>query len=163
MAQITPPNLYITYMRDNKRGYWGIAFFEPKTVENIGTAIRSAHCFGSDFLAVIGKRYKRTPADTMASERHIPIYEYTDLDDFKAHIPLGCDVFVVEMGGIDVRGVVHPERCIYLLGGEDRTVPEVKGWPRITFPTSHCINMAMAATLISYDRIAKSNERPATK
>ena len=36
------------------RGYWGIAFFEPKTTENIGTAIRSANCFGVNFINIIG-------------------------------------------------------------------------------------------------------------
>jgi hypothetical protein len=76
----------------NKKGYWGIAFYEPKFEENIGTAVRSAHCFGADFIAVIGKRYKRTPADTMASHRHMPIFEYQDLDDFIKHLPVECEL-----------------------------------------------------------------------
>lgn len=138
------------------RGYFGLAFYEPKFEENIGTAVRSAHCFGADFIAVIGKRYRRMPADTMATERHIPIYEYVDLDDFKTHLPKECDVFIVEVDGQGIQGFEHPERCIYLMGGEDRSVPLVEGWPRISFPTSHCLNMAMAATLICYDRVAKS-------
>jgi tRNA(Leu) C34 or U34 (ribose-2'-O)-methylase TrmL len=38
------------------RGYFGIAFYEPKFIVNIGTAVRSAKCFGASFIAVIGGR-----------------------------------------------------------------------------------------------------------
>ena len=134
------------------RGYWGIAFFEPKFEDNIGTAIRSAHCFGADFIGLIGKRFKKTPSDTMATERHIPIYEYKDLEDFEKHLPVGCEVVVVECDGKDIKNFNHPQRAVYLIGGEDRNVPEIKV-VRVRFPTSHCLNMAMAATLISYDRV----------
>ena len=138
-----------------KRGYYGIAFWQPKWEGNIGTAIRSAHCFGVDFLAVIGKRYKKTPQDTMATQRHIPIYEYTDIDDFLKHIPVDCELITVEVDGEDIKNFVHPESAIYLIGGEDRTLPGLD-YPRISFPTSHCLNMAMTGTLISYDRIIKN-------
>jgi len=139
---------------ERTRGYWGVAFFEPKFEENIGTAIRSAHCFGADFIALIGKRFTKTPANTMATERHIPIYEYKDLKDFMSHLPVGCEVVVVECDGEDIKDFKHPQRAVYLIGGEDRNVPSVKA-QRVRFPTSHCVNMAMAATLISYDRKIK--------
>jgi len=142
-------------LNTKKRGYWGIAFFEPKFEENIGTAIRSAHCFGTDFICLIGKRFRKTPTDTMASERHIPIYEYKDLKDFQSNLPIGCELVVVECDGEDIKDFRHPLRAIYLLGGEDRTVPKLTG-KRVRFPTSHPLNMAMAATLISYDRIIKA-------
>jgi hypothetical protein len=58
-----------------KRGYWGIAFYEPKFEENIGTAVRSANCFGANFITIIGNRYEKQPSDTMASYRHLPIFE----------------------------------------------------------------------------------------
>ena len=74
------------HKEERKRGYFGIAFYEPKFEENIGTAVRNAHCFGADFIAVIGKRYKKQPSDTMATERHIPIYEYENLEDFEKQI-----------------------------------------------------------------------------
>lgn len=142
-------------MKENKRGYFGIAFFEPKFELNIGTAVRNAHCFGADFIAVIGKRYKKQPSDTMATERHIPIYEYIDIEDFKSHLPLGCEIVVVECDGEDSKSFIHPRSAVYLLGGEDRNAPEIKGSKRVRFPTSHCVNMAVASGLILYDRIIK--------
>ena len=143
-------------MKKEKRGFYGIAFYEPKFVENIGTAIRSAHCFGVDFIAIIGARYKKQPSDTMATERHIPIYEYEDLEDFLKHKPLDCEVIAIECDGEEnLESFAHPERCIYLFGGEDRNVPkEIKS--RIKFETSHCVNMAIAASITIYDRHLKS-------
>ncbi len=134
-----------------KRGYWGIAFYEPKFEENIGTAIRSAHCFGVDFIAVIGKRYKKQPSDTMATERHIPIYEYENLDDFLKHIPIGCEIIGIEVDGKNIIGFKHPERAIYFLGGEDRNIPkEIE--KRLKIETSHCLNMAVAASIVMFHR-----------
>src|SRR3990167_8919787 len=128
-----------------KRGYFGIVFYEPKTEENIGTAVRSAHCFGADFIGIIGKRYKKQPSDTMATERHIPTYEYENLEDFLKHIPIDCEVVGVEVDGKDIIGFKHPERAIYVFGGEDRNLPqEFKN--RLRIETSHCLNMATTAS-----------------
>ena len=140
-----------------KRGYFGLAFFEPKFEENIGTAVRSAHCFGADFIAVIGERYKRQPSDTMATERHIPIYEYVDLDDFLKHSPIGCDIISVEVDGGDIRNFKHPQSAVYLLGGEDRTLPPDISTQRIRIETSHCLNMAVTASIVLYDRAIKAS------
>lgn len=137
-----------------KRGYFGIAFYEPKFEENIGTAIRNAHCFGADFIAVIGKRYKRQPSDTMATEKHIPIYEFKDLKDFQEHLPLGCELILVEVDGKEIKNFTHPSRAVYLIGGEDRTLPDLKA-QRVSFPTDYCVNMAVASALILYDRKTK--------
>lgn len=137
-----------------KRGYFGIVFYEPKFHKNIGTAIRSAHCFGVNFIGIIGKRYTREPSDTMISERHIPIYHYINLKDFMNHLPMGCEVIGVEVDGEDIKNFIHPRRVVYLFGGEDRTLPaEIKN--RIKIDTSHCLNMAVAASIVLYDRSIK--------
>lgn len=137
--------------RGKKRGYFGIAFYEPKFEKNIGTAVRSAHCFGADFIGVIGNRYKKQSSDTMATERHVPIYEYENLDDFLKHIPINCDVVGVEVDGKDIVGFKHPERAIYVLGGEDRNLPQtIKN--RLKIDTSHCLNMAVAASIVMFHR-----------
>lgn len=134
-----------------KRGYWGIAFYEPKFEENIGTAVRSAHCFGADFICLIGRRYKKQPSDTMATERHIPIYEYENLDDFLRHIPIECEIIGIEVDGENIIGFKHPQRAVYILGGEDRNLPkEIK--KRLKIETSHCLNMAVAASIVMFHR-----------
>jgi len=142
-----------------KRGYFGIAFFEPKFEENIGTAIRSANCFGADFVAIIGARYKRQPADTTKAERHIPFFEYKDLQDFFDHLPRGCEVVGIECDGKQsLENFYHPERCVYLFGGEDRTLPpEIKRRVRISTSYSFPLNVAVSASIVLYDRFLKRN------
>ena len=142
-----------------ERGYFGIAFYEPKFNENIGTAVRNAHCFGADFIAVIGKRYERQPTDTTKAERHIPIFEYSDLKDFLNHIPVDCEIVSVEVDGDDIRNFIHPDRAVYIIGGEDRTLPVIEKSKRVRFPTDYCLNMSVASALILYDRKIKKNKR----
>lgn len=91
------------------RGYFGIAIYEPKFEENIGTLLRSAQVFGADFIALIGKRFKKTPDNTIKSERHVPIYEYKNLKDFLNHLPIGCEVVAVEVDGRDIENFIHPQ------------------------------------------------------
>jgi len=145
-------------MKQGERGYFGIAFYEPKFELNIGTAIRNAHCFGADFVAVIGKRYKRQASDTSATERHVPIYEYADLNDFLSHIPIKCEIVSVEVDGRDIKNFIHPERAVYLMGGEDKTLPIIENSIRVRFPTDYCVNMAVASALILYDRKMKGDK-----
>ena len=137
------------------RGYYGIAFYEPKFIENIGTAMRSALCFGADFIIIIGGRYNRSAMDTTKTERHIPIFNFSTMKDFEKHIPENCDIVAVEVDGdIDLKDFKHPERAIYLFGGEDRTLPKIRA-KRVKIDTKHCLNMAVTAVVVMYDRTKK--------
>ena len=138
-----------------KRGYCGIAFFEPKFEENIGSAIRNCHCFRADFIAVIGKRYTKKPADTTDAGKHIPIYEYDNLADSIKHILIGCELVSVEVDGEDIKGFKHPERAIYIFGGEDRSLPEIKNTKRISIDTEFCLNMAVTSAVVLFSRNLK--------
>lgn len=138
------------------RGYFGLAFYEPKTEGNFGAAVRSAHCFGASFVAMIGARYRRTPADTTNAAKHMPVFEFTDLDAFVTGLPrLGTLVSVEVDGATDLRQYKHPERAVYLLGGEDRTLPRLCG-DRVMIDTPMCLNMAVAASIVIYDRTLKT-------
>lgn len=139
-------------MGNTKRGYCGIAFYEPKFEENIGSAIRNCHCFSADFICVIGARYKKQPTDTTDAKKHIPVYEYKNLKDFLAHIPIGCEVVSVEVDGEDIKTFKHPERAIYIFGGEDRTLPVIKISRRISIDTKYCLNMAVTSAVILFSR-----------
>lgn len=140
---------------NNKRGYYGIVFYQPKFEENIGTAFRNAHCFDADFIGIIERRYTKECTDTSFAQKHVPLYEYKNLEDFLSHTPVDCKIISVEIDGNDIKNFVHPERAIYLIGGEDRTLPIIKGVSRVRFPTKYCVNMAVASALILYDRIIK--------
>lgn len=139
-----------------KRGYFAIGIYEPKTETNIGTLWRSAHNFGADFIFTIGKRYKKERSDTTKAEKHIPLYSYSDWQDFVEHLPSGCEIVCVEQadGARKLGEVVHPERAVYVLGAEDYGIPEdkMRGHQKVFIDTPMCLNVAVAGSIVLYDR-----------
>lgn len=148
------------------RGYFGIGVYHPKTEENIGTLWRHANNFNADFIFTIGRRYKKQSSDTSVTYRHIPLYNYTDFDDFYQHMPYDCQLICVELHDLStpLPDFEHPERAIYLLGAEDHGLPEeviVKGRSVVEIPTdvSQSMNVAVSGTLVMYDRFIKEAAR----
>lgn len=143
-----------------KRGYFGIGVYHPKTTENIGTLWRSAHNFGADYIFTIGKRYKKQPGDTTKAERHIPLFEYDTIEDFKKHLPKGCRMVFIEQteGATNLKEATHPEAAVYILGAEDYGVPTelMKGHQKVFIDTPMCINVSVAGSIVMYDRQCKS-------
>lgn len=141
------------------RGYCGIALFEPKHLVNYANILRSAQAFDVDLILLIGDRYDGSlAADTGKSWRHIPTLRFPDAADFLAHLPDGATLVPVEVGAArPLPGYRHPERAIYLFGGEDRTLPPalLAAGPGVRIDTQICLNQAIAASLVLYDRVAK--------
>jgi len=78
--------------------------------------------------------------------------------EFLASLPIEA-VLVEGEGdrGQDLREFSHPKRAVYLFGGEDRTLP-VTGFTRATavhIETTHCLNLAVTASIVMYDRTVK--------
>ena len=143
-----------------KKGYFGIGMWEPKFEENLGMLFRSAHAFGADFVFTIGSRYKRDYVNTTRFERHIPLYFYADFDDFMTHRPLDAKVIGIELTdkAVPLESFRHPKQAIYLLGGEDRTLPlEITDRLDVVckFSTPICTNVAVAGSVALYDRHQK--------
>lgn len=143
-------------------GYFGIGIYNIKTKLNLGTLWRSAFNFGASFIFVIGKRYKTQTSDTTKTERHIPLYEYTTFEDFSKNIPKSSILICVEQteGAKNLKDFIHPERAIYLLGAEDYGLPEkiTKGYHKIFIDTPMCLNVAVAGSIVMYDRYFKMKE-----
>jgi tRNA(Leu) C34 or U34 (ribose-2'-O)-methylase TrmL len=138
------------------RGYFGIGIVGSKFDVNVGQLLRSGMCFGADFLFTVGARYKNTPTDTVKAERHIPFYEYRDLRDAFSHFPHNCQPVCVELKpqAKTLSGFTHPERAVYLLGPEDGSLPDDMCllFPTIQIDTKYCLNVAIAGSIIMYDR-----------
>lgn len=141
------------------RGYFGIGIYCPKKSENVGTLLRSAMSFGADFTFIIGARgLHRQSSNTVKSHRHLPHYEYRDFTEFLRCMPVERTLVAVETGGADyLHNYAHPERAVYLLGSEDTGLPEqaLKACQHIvTIPSKQCLNVAVAGSIVLYDRIA---------
>jgi len=141
------------------RGFFGIGIYNPKTEVNIGTLWRTAQNLGASFIFTVGKRYQRQKTDTTKAFRHVPLYHYSTLEEFEKSIPYNCSVICIEQtkDAIDLPRFSHPERCVYLLGAEDYGLPEdfVDLHLTVQIPASRCLNVAVAGSIVLYDRLSK--------
>lgn len=144
-----------------QRGYFGIGVFNAKTEANIGLLMRSAFCFGADFIFTIGKRYEHQATDTTWTERHHPLFHYKDFEDFLSHKPLKSNLIAVELddSAKSLYSYCHPESAIYLLGAEDNGIPKdilnmcdsIIAIPHLAM----CLNVSVAGSIVMNDRINK--------
>ena len=144
----------------NNRGYCGIGVLNIKSGINYGTLFRSAYAFDADFIFLIGKRFAKQASDTTKTHRHLPLFEYDNFEDFYKHIPYDCRLISVEIcdKARAIRIFAHPERAVYLLGQEDGSLPDKvieKSWGVIKIPTRYCLNVAVAGSIVLYDRFNK--------
>ena len=138
-------------------GYFGIGIENPKFSENIGTLLRSAHCFGASFIFSIG-RIPKCPMNTLKTERHIPVYNYDSYDSFFETKPKECKVIGVEITSeaTDIRNFKHPKSAVYIMGPENGNLSILEECHDIIYiPTFHCLNVSIAGSIVMYDRILK--------
>ncbi len=142
------------------RGYCGIGIeFYVKDV-NVGTLWRSAHAFGASFIFTVGREYKRQASDTTAAWKHVPLYHYLSIDDLYKSLPHDCRLVGVEIvdGSYSLPAFIHPEQAVYLLGSEvNGLTPQAlqKVHMTVQIPTIYCLNVAVAGSIVLYDRVAK--------
>ena len=77
-------------------------------------------------------------------------------------MPFDCRLIGVELDqkAIPVTTFVHPERCIYLLGAEDHGLTKEaleKCHHLVQLPGDYCMNVAVAGSIIMYDRTLKAH------
>lgn len=142
-----------------RRGYFGIGILDPKTTDNVGTLLRSAHCFGADFTFVIGQRgLHRQASNTTRAERHVPHYEYATFEQALGCFPLERVLVAVETEGEPIAPFHHPERAVYLLGNERSGLPRdviERCDVTLTIPSAFCLNVAVAGSIALFDRVSK--------
>jgi len=146
-----------------KNGYFGIGIERGKTEFNWGSLFRTAQIFNADFLFTIGKKYKSHRADVMKSHRHIPTFNYKDFDDFAAHRPYNCKLIGIELSdkATKLSAFKHPKKAIYLLGAEDNGLSrkaQESCNDLIILPGEHSLNVAVAGSIVIYDRITKADK-----
>lgn len=146
------------------RGFFGIGIDRCKTPANVGSLLRSAHAFDADFAFTVGKRgcgaYRRVATDTTDGSAHVPFVQYPDIDTMAETMPRGVQVVVVEVDGDRLLSeFTHPERAMYVLGPEDGSVHDsIRSMAKyaVRMPTRYCLNVAVAASIVMHDRVAKA-------
>jgi tRNA(Leu) C34 or U34 (ribose-2'-O)-methylase TrmL len=144
--------------------YFGVGLAGPKNPINVGSVMRSVACFDGSFLAVSGRRFKRVPSDPGDNYKRIPVF---NVDDLHSVIPHDCVPIAVDLvpGAKRLETFVHPPRAFYVFGPEDGTLgARTLSWCRDTIVIpSGCLNLAMAVTVVLYDRTAKLLREEAIK
>lgn len=147
-------------MNFSNRGFFEIGIYHGKTEVNLGTLWRSAYQLGAAGIFTIGRRYKTQSSDTVKAWRHIPLREYSSIDQLIEALPNACPLIGIEMCGQPVSTFSHPERACYLLGAEDHGLPNSVA-ERCHFLVSiesmrtASFNVAVAGSIVMYDRMVK--------
>ena len=147
---------------DTGAGFFGIGIVKAKHEANVGTLWRSAWQLGAGFLFTVATRFRYEASDTTQAYKQLPLFKYDEWGDFAQNSPHGAVWVAVEMGGVPLQDFVHPPRAVYVLGSEDNGLnrPIVEACQcHVALPKwvgrSASYNVAMAGTLVMYDRMQK--------
>lgn len=114
--------------------------------------------FGADFAFSVGHR-NPAEASSVRAELTIPVFHFESFELCIASIPANARLVCVELapGALDIRTYAHPRRAVYLLGPEDGALPSgiMRQHDTVLLPGSYPLNVAMAATVVLYDRWLK--------
>lgn len=145
------------------RGYFGVGVYHPKTEANIGSLWRTAHLYGAAFVFTVGRRYQTQASDTPKTPRHTPMFHFADIADLVEHLPWSAPLVGVELDDRSqpLTSYEHRERAVYLLGAEDYGLsPAVLSMchdvVQIPSVAAQSMNVAVAGSLVIYDRFAKA-------
>jgi len=146
------------------RGFFAIGIIQTKCEANVGTLIRSAYAFGANFVFTVGRRYK-PQASSLKLKRHIPVFHFDTFAEAQKCMPGDIEYVAVELTpkSKPLHNYVHPERAVYLLGAEDKGIPEdILSLPNMCKVQIHsilCLNVATAGSIVMYDRLSKKTFR----
>lgn len=140
------------------RGYFAVGVLEISKSRNMGALMRTAHAFGAAYTFSIGSEVTRQQvrqADTSKAELHLPYFDFASLDDMTR--PRGMELVGVELtdDAIELPSFHHPLRAAYILGPEKGSLtPDVLEVCDhvLKIPTRFCVNVALAAGIVLYDR-----------
>lgn len=137
---------------------FAIGIEHTKTSVNVGTLLRSAHCFGAALVFTVGKRYKYQCSDTTKAARNMPVIHFADWHEFRAHQWPDWDLVAVECieSAPELSKFDHPRSAIYVLGPEDGNISQVVlDWPnvrKVKIESRFCLNVATAGSIVMWHR-----------
>jgi len=157
----------------SNRKYFGMGIESIKYENNMGTLMRSAHCFNADFIYTIGAKYRETPGDTTKVSRGYTILHWTNPMEMRANTPPEAMIVGVETPNrveevrangiiaptpVEIIDFIHPDKAVYVLGNEARGLSDdmLAVCNHIVYiTTNYCLNVSVAGSIIIYDRYIK--------
>lgn len=137
-----------------------IGLTNPKSAQNMGSILRSGGCFGIQSIMYTGQRINYAMAmrtDTRNARAKIPMFGCCDLFETA---PKNATKVAVELvtGATPLPAFEHPKNGFYLFGPEDGSLTQyqVKQCDEVVYiPSLGSLNLAMAVTVMLYDRASK--------
>ena len=145
-------------------GFFGIGIMHNVNHLNIGTLWRSAYILGASYIFTVDKKYKKQMSDVTKAWKKIPLYHYKTVDELYENLPASTKLVGIELtdDATPVSQFEHPERACYLLGNEQSGLSKVvleKCHEVVSLPGNFSLNVAVAGSILMYDRIAKFETR----
>ena len=147
---------------DAGAGYFGIGIVKPKHEANVGTLWRSAWQLGASFIFTVATRFKYEASDTTQAYKQLPLHKHEDWGGFAGEFAARRGVGGGGDGGHAPAGFRTSAARVYVLGSEDNGLnrPVVEACQcHVALPKwvgrSSSYNVAMAGTLVMYDRMIK--------
>lgn len=143
-----------------------IVLEDPKFARNVGFVLRSAYNFGMEQLWVTGDRIDFDGRKGQPLPREERFKEYARVPTIRSERPIdrfprGTTVIGVELvpGAMPLTYFEHPDNAVYVFGKEDGGIS--KGMRtmvhQFVFISTHsCLNLAMAVSVVLYDRLYKA-------
>lgn len=141
-------------------GFFGIGIVNNIDGLNIGTLWRSAYIMGASFIFTLDKKYKIESSDITRAWTKIPLYHYRDIEELKENLPYATKLVGVELDerAVELSEYQHPTRAAYLLGNESTGLTKevmAQCHDLIQLPGSFSLNVAVAGSIVLYDRVSK--------
>ena len=160
-----PPGSIFNPWPPPPRGYFAVGAERISKALNLGNIMRSTHAFGGSFTFTIGATYQalEARADTSKGQWHLPHYNWAGVEDIA--LPAGCELVGIELleDAVDLPSFRHPLRAAYVLGPERGSLsPELLARcdKVVRIPTRFCVNVAIAAAIVMYDRMRSRTPVP---
>lgn len=144
------------------RGFFAIGSECFKYHCNVGTLYRSAFAFGASYIFSMGLK-PDLRGDVPKTYKHVPYFHYRGFEEFYQSKPKGAKLIGVEITdkAHSIHNFVHPESAIYLLGNECGGLSELalsKCDYVIYIPSTFCLNVSVAGSIVMYDRQLKGQK-----
>jgi tRNA(Leu) C34 or U34 (ribose-2'-O)-methylase TrmL len=145
-----------------------VLLIDPKFPQNVGNVIRSCSIFGVEELMWTGFRVphpdKWPTGFRLPREARMGLYKNIKLTGgLDRPLPELCGIYTPVVVEVSDRAellpyFIHPKNAVYIFGPEDGYVPKgmrTAGHRFVVIPTTTCLNLSNAVSIVLYDRMAK--------
>ena len=151
------------------RGWFAIGAEAISKEVNFGNLMRTAHAFGAAYLFLVDPSAKLRDAartDTSKSSLSLPVFRHKSPEQLG--LPHGCKLVGVELtdDAVPLPSFRHPSAAAYVFGPERASLSDAmlaRCDHVVKIPTRFCVNLAIAAAILMYDRqitLGRFQERP---